>query len=287
MLSTKGRPRIGVGIGIVAALAALSLEPRPLAQGVSSERARRVEYDRLLDEYVRDGLVYYRALKGARAGLDAYVYALAAADVPAGGMEEQVAFWLNAYNALVLQTVIDHYPIAQRTTDYPARSIRQIPGAFDSMRRRVAGRSVTLDEIEQGQLAAFHDPRLYLALGRGALGSGRLRSEAFDSANLDRQLAEVAAECVTRAQCFQIVRATGRMRVSAIFSWRRSAFIELYAAESPWTFVSRSPIERGVLAFLLPQLYDAERAFLGTSAFLMEYLPFDWSLNDLTNRRSG
>ena len=54
------------------------------------------------------------------------------ADIYAGwSREQQMAFWLNAYNAFVLQTVIDHYPVRGKSAEYPAGSIRQIPGAFD------------------------------------------------------------------------------------------------------------------------------------------------------------
>ena len=52
--------------------------------------------------------------------------------------DEQIAFWLNAYNALVLKTVIDHYPILGRSSDYPPKSIRQISGAFERLPHRVA-----------------------------------------------------------------------------------------------------------------------------------------------------
>jgi hypothetical protein len=100
---------------------------------------------------------------------------------------------------------------------------------------------------------------------------------------LDRQLATVQAECATRAECVQISPADGRVQVSAIFSWRRTEFIERYAGESAATFSNRSPIEQAVLAFVGPQLYAAEREFLARNTFKVEYLPFDWSLNDLTN----
>ena len=71
-----------------------------------------------------------------------------------------MAFWVNAYNAFVLQTVINRYPIRGTSSAYPASSIRQIPGAFDQTKHRAAGRSVTLDEIEKTILAEFKEPRL-------------------------------------------------------------------------------------------------------------------------------
>ena len=72
--------------------------------------------DLILDTYVRDGYVYYRALKIERRRIDEYVRQLAFADVDKRTRAEQMAFWLNAYDALVLQTVIDGYPAPRRST---------------------------------------------------------------------------------------------------------------------------------------------------------------------------
>ena len=138
----------------------------------------------MLDANVRDGLVYYRALKSERGRLDRYVASLNVPAATYGGWskDQQIAFWLNAYNAFVLETVIDNYPIRGAVRRVPASSIKQVPGAFDQTKHRAAGRSVTLDEIEKTILPEFKDARLYLALGRGAVGSGRLRSEAYTGA---------------------------------------------------------------------------------------------------------
>jgi hypothetical protein len=195
-----------------------------------------------------------------------------------------MAFWLNAYNALVLRTVVDHYPIQGRASEYPAKSIRQIPGAFERLTHRVAGRTLTLDQIEQQVLAGFHDPRVYFALGRGAAGSGRLRSEAFVPARIEEQLADVASECVGRAQCLAIDRENGKVSASAIFSWREKEFASAYGEKAPATFATRSPIERAVLAFVLPTLLTTEKEFIAKNTFQVGYSAFDWTLNDLSGR---
>jgi hypothetical protein len=267
-----------------AAMLVLALgTPAPHAQE-NSEAARRGAFDQILDLNVRDGFVYYRALKADRGRLDGYVASLATASVESAPRDEQIAFWLNAYNAIVLRTVVDHYPIAQRTREYPSPSIRQIPGAFDRLSYRVAGRPLTLDQIEQTVLPAFHDPRVFLALGRGAVGSGRLRSEAYTAAGLERQLAEAASECASRSQCVEVDQSVNTMRISSVFSWRRNEFAEAYAEKAPAELAGRSPIERAVLAFVSPHLLTAEREFLSKNQFKVEYMPFDWSLNDLTGR---
>jgi hypothetical protein len=256
----------------------------PSAQESLADGARRKTFDQLLDLNVRSGDVYYRALKAQRGKLDGFVNLMATTPVDKLSREEQLAFWLNAYNALVLKTVIDHYPLLGKSPDYPPKSIRQISGAFERLPHRVAGRTLTLDQIEQTVLADFHDPRVYFALGRGAAGSGRLRSEAFEPARIGEQLAEIAAECVTRAQCIRIDREAAMVHVSSIFSWREKEFAAAYADKAPAAFASRSPIERAIVAYVLPKLLPSEKEFVEKNTFQVVYTPFDWTLNDLTGR---
>jgi hypothetical protein len=261
---------------------ALAASTVPRAQDGAA--VRRTGLDSLLDLYVRDGLVYYRALKHDRAKLDEYLSGAANTPVETLPKEEQLAFWLNAYNATVLRTVIDHYPISGRSTLYPPHSLRQVPGAFDRMKHRLGGRSVTLDEIEKTILPTFNDPRVYFALGRGSVGGGRLRSEAFVPARLDAQLADVRRECVQRPQCWLEDTSGNLVQVSSIFSWQADQFVSAYAAEAPAPFANRSPIERAVLAYVAPQMLTTEREFLDRDSFKMAFKPFDWTLNDLTGR---
>ena len=266
-------------------LIVLSLLIAPVrGQESLGDAARRKTFDQLLDLYVRNGDVYYRALRSDRAKLDGYINLLGTASVAKASRQEQIAFWLNAYNALVLRTVIDHYPIQSRSSQYPAKSIRQIPGAFERLPHRVAGRTLTLDQIEKDVLPEFRDPRVYFALGRGAAGSGRLRSEAFLPARIEEQLADVASECVTRAQCLSIDREAGKVNASSIFSWRESEFAAAFAATAPPAFASRAPVERAIIAFVMPKLLPIEKEMLEKNTFQFVYTPFDWTLNDLTGR---
>ena len=269
---------------VVAFVFACLLVAAPHAQESLADAARRKSFDQLLDLYVRGGDVYYRALKADRAKLDGYVNLIATASVDKLSRDERIAFWLNAYNAIVLRTVIDHYPIAGKSADYPAKSIRQIPGAFERLQHRVAGRTLTLDQIEKDVLPTFNDPRVYFALGRGAAGSGRLRSEAFVPARLDEQLSDVAAECLSRGQCVQIEAGAGKVAASSIFSWREKEFAAAYADKAPAALANRSPIERAVIAFVYPKLLNAEKDVIEKNTFQVAYKPFDWTLNDLTGR---
>jgi hypothetical protein len=243
-------------------------------------------YDEILDLYVRDGLVYYLALKRERGRFDRYVQALAetSADTVKGwAPERQLAFWINAYNAYVLKTVIDHYPIRGKAPEYPSNSIRQIPGAFERTPRRAGGRSFTLDVLERDVIAGFGDPRALIALGRGANGSGRLKSEAFTSERLDAQLTTMTSELVTRRELVFVDVPNGRLSVSPMFSWRETAFAKLAEKAAP-VYATRSPLERAVLALIDPLLVPNEQEFLRKNTFQMSFHNFDWTLNDLTGR---
>lgn len=244
-------------------------------------------FDQLLDVNVRDGFVYYRAVRSDRGQLDRYIASLNVAKGAYDGWprEDRIAFWLNAYNAIVLQTVVNHYPIQGRSSMYPAASVRQIPGAFDQAKHRLAGRSVSLDEIEKAILPEFKEPRVYLALGRGAAGSGRLRSEAYAGPLLAAQLDAVQAEFVSNQAMLRIDRLNEEISVTPVISWREAEFIAAYDKGGEGPYAARSSIERAVLAFITPHLLRLEREFVQKNAFRLVFHQMDWRLNDLSGGR--
>jgi hypothetical protein len=272
---------------VIGVLCALDIAPRAVAQAPEPS-GMHAPLDQLLELYVRDGLVYYNAVKSDRRRLDSYVAALngpQARAIERAPNDEQVAFWLNAFDALVLKTVVDNYPIRGRASNYPPNSIRQIPGAFDKVTHTVAGRALTLDQIETKVLAGFRDPRLYLAIGRGAIGGGRLRSEAYNGAILGQQLASVATEFATGGHLLDIDEASGAVTVTPIVSWRQADFIAAYASAAAPRFAERSPVEKALLAFIHPNMLPHEREFLERNQFRVQFAQFDWRLNDLSGGR--
>ena len=235
-------------------------------------------YDKFLDAYARDGIFTFREVKPQRGIIDRYVASLNSpaliADLPKWDKPRQIAFWINAYNAISLQTALTHYPA----------SLHQVPGAFDQIKHGVAGKSVTLDQIENTILAAYNDPRIYLVLGRSTMGSGRLRSESFAGTRLESQLAQSAEQFATRPEKVGIDRMAGALSVSPIFSWRAKAFIAAYADKS-LDLPGRTPIELAIVGFLKPYLLKSERDFLEKNTWKLVYRDYDWKLNDRVGLR--
>lgn len=272
---------------IAAALAVLVLAAGTAAQDAPPPPVDPLHraLDGILDVYVRDGLVYYQALKLERPRFDRYVASLADVEVSdTWSSARRLAFWLNAYNAFVLRTVIDHYPIRGRAAAYPPNSIRQVPGSFERRQFRAARRMVTLDQIERDIIVPMGDARALLALGRGALGSGRLKSEAYTAERLDAQLDSMVREVVDRRELVFVDRENAVISVSPLFSWREPVFVAAFAGKAAPGFTARSPLERAVLGLIAPVVVRSEAEFLRENRFRVAFHDFDWRLNDLTRR---
>jgi len=271
----------------LAALAASGTLAQQSSPTPADVEALHRPYDEILDLYVRDGLVYYHALKVERGKFDRYVAALgevSADTLKSWPPDRQLAYWINAYNAFVLRTVIDGYPIRGKAPEYPSSSIRQIPGAFERRQFRAAGRMLTLDAIEKDVIGEFNDARALLALGRGAVGGPRLKSEAYTAARLDAQLEKMVSELVDNRELVFVDSANDRVSVNPIFSWREPLFTRSLAGRAPAVYASRSPIERSVMALIDPLLVPNEAEFVRKNTFRMTFHDFDWKLNDLTGR---
>jgi len=87
---------------VISILIAVSIVVSPVAQESLADGARRRAFDQLLDLYVRNGDVYYRALKTERAKLDGHITLLATASVPSSAMRpptKHVVSYIESANA--------------------------------------------------------------------------------------------------------------------------------------------------------------------------------------------
>src|SRR4029453_3105748 len=129
-------------------------------------------------------------------------------------------------------------------------------------------------------------PRGYVALGRGAVGSGRLRSRAHSGPKLGEQLGKVQSEFVSEQAMLRIDKLTGKVTVTPIISWREAEFVKAYDKGAEGPYGQRSPIERAVLAFITPHLFRIEKEFVEKNASQMSFHRPDWRLNGLAGGRN-
>ena len=213
-------------------------------------------YGEVLRKFVDDGKVDYATLKNNPSALDKYLKAVAEIDNDALNSmprNEKIAFYLNVYNALTLKVIVDYYPI---------KSIKDIPGAWDKIKFNVAGRKLTLNQIEHRILRReFKEPRIHFALVCASKGCPKLAEAPFSSESLDKQLDREASKFINDKTKVRLDKSIRTLYISSIFKWFNEDFGDIIK------FISK----------YLPR-DDAE--FIKKAKPKIKYLNYDWSLNE-------
>ena len=266
----------------------------------TSTQAAQFSYDdyaATLKAYVDNkGIVNYQKMKEDHKKLDDFLIAIARLDpktYQSWDEQAKIAFWINAYNALTLKVIIDHYPIKAGLLSrlaYPANSIRQIPSVWDKIQFLIMGQKLTLNEIEHGILRGqskdlaekygrFYEPRIHVALVCAAMGCPPLRNEPFLGKKLGQQLADQALRILSNSDMFRIDHDADKVYLSAIFKWFGEDFVEKFKATDGYAS-GGSDTEKAVLNFVSGYLSGGDDEFLKTDNYKIEYLDYDWSLNE-------
>jgi hypothetical protein len=230
-------------------------------------------FDRLLRSYVDDsGLVNYRAWKSRdEETLRNYLKSLDKVRPDLLGRPEELAFWINAYNALTIQGILEFYPI-QSIKD----KVNRILGfnIWDDYPMAVNGKAYSLNDIEHKILRKMGEPRIHFAIVCASVGCPKLLSEAYAGVNLDRRLEDQAIHFFAQQRNFRIDRARKTVHLSSILDWFGEDFGGSDSAK---------------LDFVSKYLSEAkDREFLRSGGLKVKYLDYDWSLNEQpqTNRAS-
>ncbi len=208
---------------LAAVLGVIALLPASAFAGASSSAPTHADLDALLQRYVTEDGVRYAAWKenaGDIAALDAYLTRMSDVRVSALKSEAaRLAFWINLYNAVTLDLVLEGYPV---------KSIKDLGGLLSSPwekdRITVEGEELTLNEIENEIIRKrFAEPRIHFALNCAAVSCPPLRIGAFTPEALDEQLEERTRTFLEDDRS-NFVEDDGRLRLSKIFDWYREDF---------------------------------------------------------------
>lgn len=215
----------GAFAGALAALLALAPLPAPAAGPVGG--FDHAALDTLLARFVRDADVDYAAWKAdapALAALDGYLGRLAEADTTGWPRSEQLAFWINGYNAITVRRVLAAYPVASITRIRPTLGVFPGNGVWKE-KHRVARAQRSLDDIEHGTLRRhFAEPRIHFAVNCASKGCPPLAARAYAGATLEAQLDAAARRFIDDERWNSI--APGRpWKLSKIFEWYADDFI--------------------------------------------------------------
>ena len=233
----------------------------------SQQRVDHSAWDRLLKRYVVQGdtgvnLVRYSQVSHQdKAKLDGYLQRLQQVEVRSLRRGEQLAYWINLYNALTVQLVLEHYPVDS------IKDIDISPGLFsvgpwDKKLVNVEGKKLSLNDIEHRILRPiWEDPRIHYAVNCASLGCPNLQREAFTAENAEELMEKGAREYINHPRGAELI--DSELVASSIYDWFQEDF---------------GGTEAGVIDHLMGYASQELLSRLREARGIDEYR-YDWSLN--------
>lgn len=206
----------------------------------------------------------YAALKASAedtAKLADYLAHLQALDPRAYNKAEQKAYWINFYNALTVQVVVNAYPVDS------IRDIHEswipLSGPWDDVHASVAGQELTLNHIEHGILRPiWRDNRIHYAVNCASYGCPNQSPTVFTAANTEELLDTAARAYVNHPRGVDFVDDDFLM-ISSIYDW----YVEDFGDS-----------QENVLAHLIQYAEEGLAARLKDFTGSVDY-EYDWNLN--------
>ena len=227
------------------------------------------KWQQFLDAHVRPGndgvnrVDYAGVSRQLRSTLDAYIDQLQAVPVSRLTRAQQLAYWINLYNAGTVSVILEHYPVAS------IRDIDISPGWFadgpwSKKLFAIEGRQASLDDIEHRILRPiWKDPRLHYAVNCASIGCPNLQTLAYRVDNSEELLQKAAREYVNHPR--GALMEQGELKVSSIYKWFQEDF---------------GGSEEAVIRHLLHYAEAALRQQL-TGIRRIDGYHYDWSLNSV------
>jgi hypothetical protein len=226
-------------------------------------RADDDAWTRLLKRHVDDqGLVDYKGWKASaddRKALDAVVASWTDVDEAKLSRDEKLALFVNAYNAITIQAMVEFYPLASIKDKVSVIGFN----VWKDYKRKIAGQERSLDQIEHEVLRKMGEPRIHFAINCASLGCPVLRDEAYTAARIDEQLEDQVHRFLANPSKLKIEGSV--VRLNMILKWFGDDFGGSDGAK---------------LAWLAKHATDpaTKKALVGNVT--IEYLDYDWSLNE-------
>ncbi len=207
--------------------------------------------DAFFKTYITNGKVEYKALHEEPAILGELMELLKSVDVSNVNDYTYQAFWINAYNLQVIQGIVSNYPL---------KSPLDVDGFFDKNKHQIAGKEVTLNQIENELLRAKfpNEPRFHFVLVCAGLGCPPIIDEAYRPSTLNEQLKTQTEKALNDPKFIRVEG--GEVKVSQIFEWYKSDFEK---AGGVVNFIN---------SYREPKIPEDNK---------VSYYPYDWTLNSV------
>lgn len=204
-----------------------------------------------LKENVKNGRVDYSAIKANPSPLKDLISQAKAITVSKTDAKTYQAFWINTYNLLVIDGIVENYPL---------QSPLDVPGFFDRNKHEVGGENITLNDIENKLLRANfpEEPRFHFVLVCAGLGCPPIIASAYMPDTLDTQLEQQTVKALNDPDFIRVKN--NKVGVSQIFEWYKSDFEQ----------------HGGFVDFI--NMYRKSKL---PEKSKISFYPYDWTLNEV------
>lgn len=241
-------------------------------------------FEQLLRKYVdEDGNVDYESWHRSQESvskLDAYLAAVSLFSPDATpdrfmDSNQRLAYWLYGYNAYVIRSVLDHWPIASVTDVKAPLEVVKGMGFFYRLRFEFGGRHYSLLSVENGIIRKqFQDARIHFVLNCASDSCPVIRPTLPTGEALQALFATATEEFINDPKNVSVDHANKQIALSTIFKWFRKDFLNDLAKRG-------LPSERGLVDYVASEASDPLRAELdAASGYAVVFKDYDWSLNN-------
>jgi hypothetical protein len=211
-------------------------------------------YGSLLAKYATPSGVKYGEWKNNAADVQALqgvVDSIAKENPTSLGQKEQLAFYVDAYNAWILHEALGKYP---------TKSVKDaLFTFFTSKRIKVGGEDMSFNHLEKDVIRSkFNDPRVHFALNCASRSCPPLKSEPFTADKLDSQFEGLAKSFVNSDRGVKYAADKNAAELSKIFDWYKDDFKD-----------------GGPIAFI-----NKRRSTPLPNDVKINYQDYDWGLNE-------
>ena len=223
-------------------------------------------FDEILRKYVnKDGEVNYAGLKATasdRQQLQQYLASLSQANPDLQASKSaKLAYWINAYNAVTLEGILEVYP----TSSIRNHTKKLGYNMWTDLKLIVADFETNLEDIEHKVLRKMNEPRIHFAIVCASTGCPRLLNQAYVADKLEQQLRTNTTDFFARSRNLNFDASKNQLQLSAILDWFGTDF---------------GPDQTAQLRKLFPYFPESVQKIIQKGGYRVSYQDYDWSLNE-------
>jgi hypothetical protein len=183
---------------------------------------------------------------------------------------EQLAYWINAYNAYILKIIIENYPVDS------IKDIKFIGFTVWLHKNTLGGEEISFKSLEDDIIRdMYQDPRIHFAINCASVSCPPLRNKAYFPGTLDQQMDESTSIFINDTNNFRIAEEEGKIYLSSIFDWYDDDYID-------WLREKMDIEEPHILDYI--KVYYKGQFNEEWYDYDIEFLEYDWSLNDIKGK---